>query len=107
MPMRLDCLSPTVDSVKVQWVNGLVRIRVKLLLGDGPIEQIGLSWAIPSTIGPWAAGLIMDHYDPRWVWYAAGILCALAIIGFMLLHRHTQARFTQELSDEPQAPVSL
>jgi MFS family permease len=67
----------------------------------------GLSWAIPSTIGPWAAGLIMDHYDPRWVWYMAGILCALAILGFTLLHRQTQKRFTQELSDEPQAPVSL
>ena len=43
----------------------------------------GLSWAVPSTIGPLAAGLIMDHYDPRWVWYIGGVLCGAAVLAFL------------------------
>lgn len=54
-----------------------------------------LSWAIPNTVGPYAAGLIMDYYDPRWVWYASGILSALAVLGYLLLHRRTRARFEE------------
>jgi MFS family permease len=53
----------------------------------------GLSWTIPSAIGPWAAGLIMDYIDPNWVWYAAGILSALAMVSFYLLHLRTKERF--------------
>jgi MFS family permease len=53
----------------------------------------GLSWAIPSMVGSLAAGLIMDNYDPHWVWYACGILSALAIIGFLFLYSKTRSRF--------------
>lgn len=53
----------------------------------------GLSWAIPSAVGPWAAGLIMDNYDPNWVWYAAGIICCVAVAGFYALHLRTRHRF--------------
>jgi len=56
----------------------------------------GLSWAIPSAVGPWVAGIILDNYDPNWVWYAGGILCALASAGFYALHLKTQARFAVE-----------
>ena len=52
-----------------------------------------LAWAIPSAIGPGAAGLIMDNYDPHWIWYAGGIICAIAVAGFYSLHFRTQARF--------------
>jgi MFS family permease len=52
-----------------------------------------LAWTIPAAIGPGLAGLIMDDYDPRWVWYAGGIICAIAIAGFYSLHFKTQARF--------------
>ena len=46
----------------------------------------GLAWAIPATIGPAAAGLILDHYNPNLLWYIGGILCALAATGFYVLH---------------------
>jgi MFS family permease len=55
----------------------------------------GLSWAIPSMIGSLAAGLIMDNYNPRWVWYACGILSALAILGFLFLYTKTRDRFVE------------
>ena len=32
----------------------------------------GFSWTIPTAVGPLAAGLIMDNYNPNWVWFAAG-----------------------------------
>ncbi len=47
----------------------------------------GLAWTIPSMVGPYAAGLIMDNYNPNWLWYACGILGALAVASFVSLHR--------------------
>jgi MFS family permease len=46
----------------------------------------GLTWAVPSAVGPWAAGLIMDNYDPHWVWWIGGALATLAVFGFIGLH---------------------
>jgi MFS family permease len=45
-----------------------------------------LGWTIPATIGPAAAGLILDHYDPNLLWYIGGLLCTMAAIGFYDLH---------------------
>ncbi len=50
------------------------------------IAIAGLSWGIPSAIGPLAAGVILDHYNPNLVWYAAGLLSFAAVLGFLLLH---------------------
>ena len=47
----------------------------------------GFSWVIPSTVGPLLAGLIMDNTDPRWVWYAAGLIGLVAAGAFTLLQR--------------------
>jgi len=46
----------------------------------------GLSWGIPAIIGPSAAGLIMDNYNPFLLWYLAAGISAVAIGGFYLLH---------------------
>jgi MFS family permease len=46
----------------------------------------GLTWAVPSMIGPWAAGLIMDNYNPNYVWYIGGFLCVIAMLAFYFLH---------------------
>jgi MFS family permease len=40
----------------------------------------GLSWAIPSTIGPAAAGYILDNYNPNLLWYIGGALCGLSVL---------------------------
>jgi MFS family permease len=45
-----------------------------------------LTWSIPTTIGPAAAGAVLDNYNPNWVWYISGFICAAAILGFYLLH---------------------
>lgn len=46
----------------------------------------GLSFTVPQTVGPWAAGVILDNYNPNWVWYGGGILCAVAVVGFYILY---------------------
>jgi MFS family permease len=55
-----------------------------------------LSWTIPASVGPWAAGLIMDNYNPNWVWYAAGIISGVAAAGFYTLHHKTRPRLADE-----------
>jgi MFS family permease len=45
-----------------------------------------LGWAIPSTLGPAAAGLILDHYNPHLLWYIGGLLCAVSAASFYALH---------------------
>ncbi len=56
------------------------------------MAMYGFSWAIPSAIGPLLAGLVMDNYDPHWVWYAAGILSVIAVGGYLALHTAVQNR---------------
>lgn len=46
----------------------------------------GLTWTVPSMIGPWAAGLVFDNYNPNYVWYIGGVLCVVAIVAFYYLH---------------------
>jgi MFS family permease len=63
----------------------------------------GLSWTIPSAIGPWVAGLVMDHYNPNWIWYAGGVISAVAIAGFLLLHVKTRPRLAIKSTEQKQA----
>jgi MFS family permease len=50
------------------------------------MAMFGFSWTIPIAIGPLLAGLIMDNYDPNWVWYAASIVAVIAVGGYLWLH---------------------
>jgi predicted MFS family arabinose efflux permease len=47
----------------------------------------GLAWGLPFMIGPYLAGLLMDNYNPNWLWFACGICGTLATISFLILHR--------------------
>lgn len=51
----------------------------------------GFSWLIPSAIGPFLAGLIMDYVNPHWVWYAAGIVGLMSVTGFLMLQQRIQS----------------
>jgi MFS family permease len=45
-----------------------------------------LSWGVAYAAGPLLAGLVLDHLDPRWLWYACGLLGAAAAAGFLILN---------------------
>jgi MFS family permease len=58
----------------------------------------GLAWTIPQMLGPVGAGLIMDNYDPNWVWYIGGVLVLVSILGFLSLHRRVPALPTETVA---------
>jgi MFS family permease len=46
----------------------------------------GLSWALPATVGPSAAGLILDNFNPNLLWYIGALICAVSVLSFYFLH---------------------
>ena len=53
---------------------------------------LALAWRLPAAIGPWAAGVVFDNYNPNWVWYLSGISCMVAIGIFLMLNRRVEQR---------------
>lgn len=49
-------------------------------------------WILPSMVGPLAAGIILDNYNPNWVWYAGGILTLISAVGYVSLHPAVKRR---------------
>ena len=62
-----------------------------------------LGWTIPATIGPAAAGFILDNYNPNLLWYIGGILCAVAALGFYALHTWLGAQKRFDPAQEEQS----
>ena len=67
----------------------------------------GLTWSIPSTIGPAAAGYLLDNTNPNSLWYIGGLICIIAAIGYYLLHLRlrSQPQFAP-LKEEPEPAIS-
>jgi MFS family permease len=64
-----------------------------LAMGFAPEEKrgrymgmFGVTWSIPATIGPGAAGLILDNLNPNLLWYFGGLLCLVSALAFYGLH---------------------
>jgi MFS family permease len=51
----------------------------------------GYTYTVASMTGPFIAGLVMDHFDPRILWYFAGVVGILAALIFLLLYRQVKA----------------
>lgn len=52
----------------------------------------GLTWSIPATIGPGAAGYILDNYNPSFLWYIGGFICIISALGYYFLHLRLRSR---------------
>lgn len=59
------------------------------------MAMFSMLWMLPATIGPGAAGYILDNYNPNLLWYIGGVLCAISALGYVLLHARlkSQPRF--------------
>lgn len=55
-----------------------------------------LAWMLPVSVGPLGAGLIMDNYDPRILWFVAGGIGLLDVAGFLLLHFKAGKKFEEK-----------
>jgi len=68
----------------------------------------GFQWAIPNLFGVILAGMVMENLGPNWVWYFAGILSMVAIMGFWSLNSIVKRRFLKEESElEPEKLVMV
>ncbi len=58
----------------------------------------GLSWGLAFATGPILAGRLLDGPNPNWLWYACGILGAVAAFGFLILEKihHSPVRISTE-----------
>ncbi len=68
----------------------------------------GMTWMIPATIGPSAAGVILDHYNPNLLWYIGGALCLVSALAYYGLHLKigNQERFQPAVDQaSPQSPL--
>jgi MFS family permease len=76
--------SPVANAVVASFAPEEMRGRYNFIYGN--------SWGISFALGPYLAGLILDNYNPDWLWYACGIIGMIAVIGFLTLHRtlHTE-----------------
>jgi MFS family permease len=61
----------------------------------------GFSWTIPNAIGPLMAGIVMDNYNPNWVWYGAGIFMIISAGIFTYLQIKSSSRFDLSTKAEP------
>ena len=50
------------------------------------MAMFGLTWMIPATLGPGAAGIILDNYNPNLLWYIGGVLCLISALAYYALH---------------------
>jgi len=64
----------------------------------------GLSWTIAAAIGPYGAGIIMDNYNPDWVWYLSGITAAVAAAGYFALYLAAKDRLVIAEEDAQSEP---
>jgi len=60
------------------------------------MAMFGFHWAIPNLFGVLLAGLVWDNIGPNWVWYFAGILSFISVVGFWSLNGIAQKRFSKE-----------
>jgi len=56
----------------------------------------GYHWSIPILFGVSAASFVYFYIGPNWVWYLAGVLSLIAIIGFWILNGVTKDRLSKE-----------
>ena len=50
------------------------------------MATLNLAVSISNLATPYLAGLVIDNYDPHWVWYTCGIVGSVAILGYIWLH---------------------
>jgi MFS family permease len=68
-----------------------------------------LSVSVPAAIGPLAAGIVLDNYQPRLLWYLSALLCAISASGFYALHLRlgAQPRFAMVGTRPDRGPLAM
>jgi MFS family permease len=54
------------------------------------MAALDFSVTISNLVTPYLAGLVIDNYDPHWIWYTCGIVGSVAVLGYIWLHFRTE-----------------
>jgi MFS family permease len=54
------------------------------------MAALHFSLSLSNLVTPYLAGLVIDNYEPRWIWYTCGIIGSMAILGFTILRFRTR-----------------
>jgi MFS family permease len=92
-------IMPTTQAVAANFAPAELRGRYMAIFG--------ISWALPAAIGPGAAGVILDNFNPNLVWYIGAGLCAVAAVCYYFLHLRLgrQERFIPATPEPENAPA--
>ncbi|HAF62499.1 MAG TPA: hypothetical protein DCK95_09255 [Anaerolineaceae bacterium] len=60
------------------------------------------AWVVPTTFGPLGAGYILDNFDPRLLWFVAGGVGLLDVLGFLTLHFKAGDKFEERRNGKKQ-----
>jgi MFS family permease len=76
----------TIGEMLVSPVGSAIVARIAPVHMRGRYMAVyGFSWVIPMAFGPLLAGLVMDNFNPAYVWYLAGILGVIGAVVFYSL----------------------
>lgn len=92
------------EMVVIPTAQGLVARLAPEDMRGRYMAAAGLAWTIPFAVGTYLAGLIMDNPNvpPEWIWYAAGMIGAATVLGYLWLHWKASERIQEpELEAEP------
>jgi MFS family permease len=69
----------------------------------------GLSASIPAAVGPAAAGVVLDRFNPNLLWYLGAMLCAISSAGFYALHVRLggEPRFASSRAPVDAVPLAM
>jgi MFS family permease len=60
--------------------------------------QIGRQSA--AAIGPLVAGVVLDNYNPHWLWYGGGLICCTVAAGYLVLNKRAGEQFNARTNVE-------
>ena len=69
----------------------------------------GLCGSVPAAVGPLAAGVVLDNYNPNLLWYLGALVCGISAAGFYGLHRRIgrQPRFAHASAAPALVPLAM
>jgi len=59
-----------------------------------------LSFGAANAVGPLAAGIIMDNYNPNWVWYIGGIICSVSAVGYLFMQTAAEKKLANPVEKD-------
>ncbi len=65
------------------------------------VAVFDFSWVLPAVFGPLLSGIVMDNFDPRWLWYSVAGLGVGAALGYLALNG-SDPRLRKQVAQEVQ-----